>query len=261
MILKSLRMKGIRSWRDGYIPFSEGFTTIVGPKGAGKSSVISATEFVLFGDEAFRDYSGLMREDSSQSEAILQVEDQGRSLVITRGLVRVKNRISQDSERLKLEVNGTVHTAGKAGDLNRDVGELLRVDDELLEYTCLARQEELKKLLNMDARSRKSVVDSLLGFEAFEVAWKELGEIIARTLFNLKITLCEHILGTTRHITTRYSSNWKSSGLPIKIKRKPSVLFKPISIGPRTNRKRWSYRRRPGSRTYAELQKRWRVRP
>ncbi|MDQ1279913.1 MAG: repair protein SbcC/Rad50 [Thermoproteota archaeon] len=177
MILKSLRLEGIRSWRDGYIPFPEGFTAIVGSKGAGKSSMISATEFVLFGDDAFRDYSGLMREGSNRSKAILQVEDQGRNFIITRGLARVKNRISQDSE-LKFEVNDLVHTVGKAGDLNRDVRELLRIDDELLEYTCLARQEELKKLLNMDERSRKSVVDSLLGFDAFEVAWKELGEII-----------------------------------------------------------------------------------
>lgn len=178
MILKTLRLKGIRSWKEGEISFTEGFTAIVGPKGVGKSSIITTVEFVLFGDEAFRDYAGLMREDSNSSEAVLQIEDQGRSFIITRGLTRIGNRISQDSGRLRLEVDGVVHTIGKAGDLNRDVRELLRVDDELLEYTCLARQEELKKLLNMDARSRKNIVDSLLGFDSFEIAWRELGEII-----------------------------------------------------------------------------------
>lgn len=176
--MKTLRLKGIRSWKEGEIPFTEGFTAIVGPKGVGKSSIITTVEFVLFGDEAFRDYAGLMREDSNASEAVLQIEDQGRGFIITRGLTRVGNKISQDSERLKLEVDGIVHTVGKAGDLNRDVRELLRVDNELLEHTCLARQEELKKLLNIDARSRKNVVDRLLGFDSFEIAWRELGEII-----------------------------------------------------------------------------------
>jgi len=178
MILKNLQLRGIRSWEEGEIAFEEGFTAIVGPKGAGKSSIITAVEFALFGDEAFRDYDGLMREDARSSEAVLQVEDQGKGLVITRGLVRTGDRISQDPERLRLGVDGAVQTVSKAGDLNRDVKAFLRVDDKLLEHTCLARQEELKQLLNMDARSRKEVVDSLLGFDSFEAAWKGLGEII-----------------------------------------------------------------------------------
>ena len=108
MILKTLRLKGIRSWKEGEIPFTEGFTAIVGPKGVGKSSIITTVEFVLFGDEAFRDYAGLMRENSNSSEAVLQIEDQGRSFVITRGLTRIGNRISQDSGRLRLEVTAEV---------------------------------------------------------------------------------------------------------------------------------------------------------
>lgn len=178
MILKRLQLRGIRSWEKGEIAFREGFTTIVGPKGVGKSSIITAIEFTLFGDEAFRDYNGLMREDAHSSDVVLEVEEQGKRLVISRGLSRVGDTISQNPERLKLEVNGTVHTLNKAGDLNRDVKELLRIDNELLEYTCLAKQEELKRLLSMDARSRKKIVDSLLGFDAFETAWNELGEVI-----------------------------------------------------------------------------------
>ncbi len=178
MILKRLRLKGIRSWEKGEIVFKEGFTTIVGSKGAGKSSIIAAVEFSLFGDEAFRDYGGLMREGVRSSDVLLEVEEQGKCLAITRGLSRVGEAVSQSSGRLKLEVDGAVHTLNKAGDLNRDVGELLRVDCELLEHTCLSKQEELKHLLNTDARSRKRIVDGLLGFDSFETAWGELGEVI-----------------------------------------------------------------------------------
>ncbi len=178
MILRRLQLRGIRSWEKGAIDFEEGFTSIVGSKGAGKSSIIAAIEFGLFGDEARRDYGGLMREGARNAEVVLEVEDQGRRIVITRGLSRVGDAVSQNPAKLRLEVDGAVQTLNKASDLNRDIKELLRVDGELLEYTCLARQEELKQLLNMDARSRRKIVDSLLGFDSFETAWGELGEIL-----------------------------------------------------------------------------------
>lgn len=178
MILKKLLLKGVRSWEKGEITFEEGFTVIVGAKGAGKSSIITAVEFALFGEEAFRNYNGFMREGVNSSEAILHLEDKDKQLVITRSLLRDGNSISQDSRGIRLEVDGIVHTVNKAGDLNRDIKNLLRIDSEFLEHTCLSKQEELKHLLNMDARYRKRAVDELLGFNVFENTWEELGDII-----------------------------------------------------------------------------------
>ncbi|MFQ6075503.1 MAG: hypothetical protein ACE5Z5_05140, partial [Candidatus Bathyarchaeia archaeon] len=80
--------------------------------------------------------------------------------------------------RLSIAVEKKIYTRNKATDLDRDVKALLNIDRSLLEYTCLTKQEELKRLLNMGPRDRKRVIDDLLQLDAFERAWKGLGSII-----------------------------------------------------------------------------------
>jgi exonuclease SbcC len=178
LIVRSLKLQGIRSWEDGETKFCEGFTAIVGPKGAGKSSLIDGIEFALFGDKAFPEYRAIIREGSSSSEVELNVAYRGKNHYIHRGLTRTQDSISQDPSRLSIAVEETIYTRNKATDLDRDVKTFLNIDKNLLENTCLTKQEELKSLLNMGPRDRKRVIDELLQLDAFESAWQGLGNII-----------------------------------------------------------------------------------
>lgn len=178
MIIRKIRLRGIRSWEQGEVSFSEGFTAIVGPKGAGKSSLIDALEFALFGSEAFAEYKRVIRDGMSTAEVELVLEERGKTLQIKRGLTRTSHGIMQDPSKLSIIVNGKLLTRSKAKELDRDVRTLLKIDRKLLEYTILTRQEELKALLNMRPKERKSVIDTLLELDAFEKAWEELGGII-----------------------------------------------------------------------------------
>jgi len=178
MIIKSLKVFGVRSWEKGQTTFQEGFTAIVGPKGAGKSSLIDALEFALFGRGAFQDYEHIMREGATNTLVEVAVEDSGKTFIIKRGLIRTSAGISQDPSNLSITVNGVIYTRNKVTDLDRDVKKLLRIDRDLLESTCLARQEELKSILNMRPQERKNVIDALLQLDAFEKARNELGKIV-----------------------------------------------------------------------------------
>jgi len=197
VIIKKLRLRGIRSWEQGEVEFPEGFIAIVGPKGAGKSSLIDAFEFALFGSEAFAEYKRIIRDGMPSAEVELTVEESGKVYLIKRGLKRTARGISQDPSKLSITVNNKILTRSKAKDLDKDVKTLLRVDRKLLEYTVLTRQEELKALLNMRPKDRKSVIDTLLGLDAFEKAWEELGGIIRGRegyIKNLKETAAKYDL-------------------------------------------------------------------
>ena len=187
MIIKSLKVFGVRSWEKGQTTFQEGFTAIVGPKGAGKSSLIDALEFALFGRGAFQDYEHIMREGATNTLVELTVEDSGKTFIIKRGLIRTSAGISQDPSNLSITVNGVIYTRNKVTDLDRDVKKLLKVDRDLLESTCLARQEELKSILNMRPQERKNVIDALLQLDAFEKARNELGKIVRGRREYLKV--------------------------------------------------------------------------
>jgi exonuclease SbcC len=178
MIIRRIKLRGIRSWEEGEVEFPEGFIAIVGPKGAGKSSLIDALEFALFGSEAFAEYKRIIRDGMSSAEVELTVEETGKTYRIKRGLTRTTHGITQDPSKLSIIVDNKILTRSKAKDLDKDVKSLLKVDRKLLEYTVLTRQEELKALLNMTPKERKNVIDTLLGLDAFEKAWEELGGII-----------------------------------------------------------------------------------
>jgi len=178
VIVKRIRLRGIRSWEQGEVEFPEGFVAIVGPKGAGKSSLIDALEFALFGSEAFAEYRRIIRDEMSSAEVELTVEEAGKTYHIKRGLTRTTHGITQDPSKLSITVGNKILTRSKAKDLDKDIKNLLRVGRKLLEFTVLTRQEELKALLNMRPKDRKSVIDTLLGLDAFEKAWDELGGII-----------------------------------------------------------------------------------
>ena len=49
MILRKVRLKNIRSYKEATIELSEGTTLLAGDIGAGKSTILLAAEFALFG--------------------------------------------------------------------------------------------------------------------------------------------------------------------------------------------------------------------
>ena len=49
MLLKKLTIQNIRSYKDAEVEFPEGSTLLMGDIGSGKTSVLLAIEFALFG--------------------------------------------------------------------------------------------------------------------------------------------------------------------------------------------------------------------
>ena len=49
MQLKKLKIRNIRSYKEGEIDFPEGSTLLMGDIGSGKTSILLAIEFALFG--------------------------------------------------------------------------------------------------------------------------------------------------------------------------------------------------------------------
>ena len=51
MILRSLDLENIRSYKTGHVDFELGITLFAGEVGSGKSTLLDAVEFALFGLE------------------------------------------------------------------------------------------------------------------------------------------------------------------------------------------------------------------
>ena len=93
MLLKSLKLKNIRSYNDEVIGFPKGIVLLAGDIGAGKSTILLAIEFALFGIlRGELSGSALLRNGAKEGtvELILELNDKEYTIgrVLKRNMFR-----------------------------------------------------------------------------------------------------------------------------------------------------------------------------
>jgi len=145
MIIKSIRLENIRSYLDEKIEFPEGSVLLSGDIGCGKSSILLALEFALFG--LIRgEFSGsdLLRhgKDRGSVEVVLDVD--GKEIIIKRTLKRGKG-IVQDSGYISVNEEKKEYTASE---MKKHIMDMLGYSKEsLFRYCVYTPQEQMKEII------------------------------------------------------------------------------------------------------------------
>jgi len=172
--IKSLQLENIRSHSKTTISFVAGFNCLVGGVGRGKSSVLYAIDFALFGDPLGRSYEYLLREGTDIGKIVTQFVHGGKTYTISRGLRRHGKGISQDMEQLKFFENDKLVASAKNEAVAEQLKALTGLDKDLFREIVWVRQEHLKELLDVAPRQRQTKLDQLFGLSDYEVAWSGL---------------------------------------------------------------------------------------
>lgn len=174
MKLESLELENIRSHAKTTVHFVDGFNCLVGGLGQGKSTVLYAFDFVLFGDPIGRSYDYLLRESADHGKVTAVFVHNGRTYKIQRGLHRRGNGISQNIDQLKLYRNGKplAHTNNDA--VAEEMTSITGLDKNIFREVIWVRQEHLKELLDITPRQRQTKLDKLFGLSDYDDAWNEL---------------------------------------------------------------------------------------
>ncbi|RLG96581.1 hypothetical protein DRO29_04435, partial [Candidatus Bathyarchaeota archaeon] len=147
MKVRALLMENIRSHKKTLINFQDGFTCLVGGLGRGKSSVLYAIDFALFGDPLGRSYEYLLREGCERGKVALKFVVEGKEYTIWRALERRGKRISQDMEQLKLFEGDRLIAKMKSEAVAEQLKAITGIDRDLFREVIWIRQERLKDLL------------------------------------------------------------------------------------------------------------------
>ena len=174
MKVEEVQLENIRSHRMSKVPFSRGFNCLVGGLGTGKSSILYALDFALFGEPIGRSFNYLLREDADKAKIIIQFSQNGRTYKVIRGLRRHGKGISQDFEELKLLEGETVIASMKSDAVAEQLKSITGLDKDLYREIVWVRQEHLKELLDATPRERQKRVDDLFGLADYENAWKNI---------------------------------------------------------------------------------------
>ena len=177
MRIETVILENIRSHVKSKISFKKGFNCLVGGLGTGKSSILYAIDFALFGDPLGRSYDYLLREGADIGKVALKFTHNGKKYIITRALRRRNNRISQDMEQLKFFEGEKLVASHKNEAVIEQLTAITGLNQDLFRELIWVRQEHLKELLDIRPRERQKRLDELFGLSDYEAAWKNLGEL------------------------------------------------------------------------------------
>jgi exonuclease SbcC len=153
MIISSVKLHNIRSYVDETVSFPAGSVMLSGDIGSGKSTILLALEFALFGIlRGSLDGAALLRNGKSSGFAELKLDVEGKEVIIKRTLKRNKDTVTQDSGYIIVDGK---KTEGTPVELKTRILDLLGYPKELVtksksliyRYTVYTPQEEMKQIL------------------------------------------------------------------------------------------------------------------
>jgi exonuclease SbcC len=174
MKIEIVQLENIRSHVKSTVPFIRGFNCLVGGLGCGKSSILYAIDFALFGEPIGRSFENLLREGANTGKVMVQFVQNGKNYKMSRGLKRRGKGISQDADELKLFEDDHLIASVKSDAVAEQLRAITGWDKELFREIVWVRQEHLKELLDVAPRERQKRLDELFGLSDYEEAWSNI---------------------------------------------------------------------------------------
>jgi exonuclease SbcC len=175
MILRSVTLEGIRSYKDETrIEIPEGTTLFEGDIASGKSTILYAIEFGLFGLGSLGG-TFLLRNGVREGAVSLVFDVDGKEYEVHRGLQRKGKGVQQVDCYIK-EPGG--RSPLSTGELKERVLQLLRFNEPsnsraqsvIYRYAVFTPQEEMKEVILKDADERLQTLRRAFGIEQYKVA-------------------------------------------------------------------------------------------
>ncbi|MEM3024505.1 MAG: SMC family ATPase [Candidatus Nitrosotenuis sp.] len=174
MILNSIKLENIRSYRLEEIEFPRGITLFEGDIGSGKSSVLMGIEFALFGLGSQKP-DALLSKKEEQGSVTLRFSIDDDSYEIKRVLRRKGDSVSQDPKNCYLKVGEIIEPLAPS-ELKQRVLQILkfnepadpRSESRIFRYAFFTPQEEMKQIL-LDANKRLETIRKAFGVEDYKI--------------------------------------------------------------------------------------------
>lgn len=186
MLLKRLVISNIRSYEYQEINFPKGSTLLSGDIGSGKSTILLAIEFALFGASR-TELSGesLLRKGENSAYVELNFEVENKDVIIKRTLKRSSRGVNQG--------NGYVITNGMKKELTpvelkAEILGLLSYPEDLLSksknyvfrYTVYCPQEDMKLILQETPENRLDILRKIFNIDKYKTIRDNLSTYLKR---------------------------------------------------------------------------------
>ena len=177
MILDSIVVENIRSYAHEEVEFSTGTSLLEGDIGSGKSTILMAIEFALFGLGAQKSESLLSKKESA-GYVVLRFMVGGHSYEVKRALKKTTHGTNQNPKDSWFKQDG-VHEPLSPSEIKQRVLEILgfnesadpKTESRIFRYAVFTPQEEMKKVLSNE-KDRLETIRKAFQIEEYSTAWE-----------------------------------------------------------------------------------------
>ena len=175
MIIKSLELENIRSYEKARIDFPLGTMLFEGDVGSGKSTILLAIEFALFGLGNQKGAS-LLRVGAKEGSVTLKFEVDGQEYEVHRSLVRRGRGVQQGDEGYVKTSQGVKNLS--PSELKQEILDILKFNEPpnpkaqsvIYRYAIYTPQEEMKAILWARPTQRLQTLRKAFRIEDYRIA-------------------------------------------------------------------------------------------
>jgi exonuclease SbcC len=174
MMLKTLELQNIRSYNELKVDFPEGIILFEGATGSGKSTILMAIEFALFGLGSIKG-SSLLRLSAQQGNVSLTFDVDGKEYTVNRTLEKKGKSVRQGSGYIidpegKLSLEPSELKQRILGILHFNEPEDPKAQSWIYRYAVFTPQEEMKTILTYKPDIRLQTLRKAFRLEEYKIA-------------------------------------------------------------------------------------------
>ncbi len=180
-----VKLKNWKSHLDTDLRFGDGTNVLVGTMGAGKSAVLDAITYALFGTlppvqtRRIRLEDLIMNRPNPMDRAEVEVgflTPDGDEFTVKRVIERGKGTVLSELRK----ATGQLIESPSSTRVSEVIRSLLKLDYDLFERAIYSEQNRLDYFLTLPRGKRMESIDELLGINKLELARKEIGSLANR---------------------------------------------------------------------------------
>ncbi|MBI2529881.1 MAG: AAA family ATPase [Candidatus Diapherotrites archaeon] len=184
-MISLVELENWKSHKHSVLEFGKGTNVIIGKMGSGKTSVMDAISYALFGT-----FPALLARRLSQDEVIMskptsadfakvaiEFDYRNENYRIERILQKSSGRKTNEA---KIYRNSNFLAGPKVSDVNERVEEILGINFDLFSRAVYAEQNQIDFFLRLNPSERKGKIDELLAIDRYENAREQAGALANR---------------------------------------------------------------------------------
>jgi exonuclease SbcC len=175
-MITSVELGNFISHSETKLDFEDGVTVFVGHNGSGKSSIIDAITFALFGEHTRKSNKSLIRRGTSQAYVKVRFTSKNKTFEATR---KIDSKGTLSAQFVEIcEGQEIVRSAGERKQFGEstthEIEATLGLDFQKLKVASIVQQGELGSIIKAKPKEFKELLNAIIGIDKLDLASENL---------------------------------------------------------------------------------------